>query len=139
MFIFKPFYAILLSIIYIGIIYLLVRKEKKPINYSITIFACLLQLSFLFLWIRKFIDLQTIHNKGFERFERFATFVNISYFLLFIPLLLVFAWYGLKKIGAQDQFPLLKRIFQFFYVGAIVGILILGQPIFEILYYGFAP
>ena len=139
MFIFKPFYAILLSIIYIGIIYLLVRKEKKPINYSITIFACLLQLSFLFLWIRKFIGLQTIHNEGFERFERFATFVNVSYFVLLIPLLLIFAWYGVKKILVQDQFFILKIVFVFVYLGALIGILILGQPIFEILYYGFAP
>lgn len=109
MFIFKPFYAILLSITYIGIIHLLVRKEKKAINYSISIFACLLQLSFLFLWIRKFLVLQTIHNEGFQRFEKFAAFVNGSYFVLFIPLLFLFAWYGIKKIMEQDQFLLLKK------------------------------
>ena len=139
MFIFQPFYAILLGIIYIGIIYLLVRKEKKHINYSITIFACLLQLSFLFLWIKKFLVLQTIHNEGFQRFEKFAAFVNGSYFVLFIPLLLIFAWYGIKKIVVQDQFFILKAIFVFVYIGALIGILIVGQPIFEILYYGFAP
>ena len=139
MFIVKPFYAILLGIVYIGMIYLLVRKEKKYINYSLTSFACLLQLSFLFLWIRKFHALQTIHNKGFQRFEKFSLFVNRSYFVLFIPLLFIFAWYGIKKIVAQDQFFFLKIIFVFVYIGSLVGILIIGQPIFEILYYGFAP
>ncbi len=39
----------------------------------------------------------------------------------------------------QDQFFLLKKIFGIVYIGALVGILILGQPVFEILYYGFAP
>ena len=81
----------------------------------------------------------TSQNVGFQLYEKFSTFVNISYFVLFIPQLVIFAWYGLKKIGSQDQFALLKIIFQFFYVGALIGILILGQPIFEILYYGFAP
>ncbi|MGY0400415.1 hypothetical protein [Carnobacterium jeotgali] len=139
MFIFKPLYAVILGIVYIGIIYSLVRKEKKYINYSITFVSLVLQLSFLFLWVRKFLILQAVHNEGFQRFEKFATFVNISYFVLFIPLLLIFAWYGIKKISVQDQFLLLKGIFAFFYLGALVGILILGQPIFEILYYGFAP
>lgn len=101
--------------------------------------AFFLQLSFLFLWIRKFISLQTIHNEGFERFEKFATFVNVSYFVLLIPLLLIFAWYGVKKILIQAQFFTLKIVFVFVYLGALIGILILGQPVFEILYYGFAP
>lgn len=83
--------------------------------------------------------LQTIHNEGFQRFEKFAAFVNGSYFVLFIPLLFLFAWYGIKKIMEQDQFLLLKKIFVVVYTSALVGILILGQPIFEILYYGFAP
>ncbi|AEB28820.1 hypothetical protein CAR_c00690 [Carnobacterium sp. 17-4] len=135
----QPFYAIVVGIVYIGSIYLLVRKEKKFISYSITIFSSLLQLSFLFLWFEKSVFLMTTQNVGFKTYEDFSTFVTTSYFVLFIPQLVVFAWYGLKKIDAQDQFLLLKRIFQFFYVGALVGILILGQPVFEILYYGFAP
>ena len=81
----------------------------------------------------------TSQNEGFQRFEKFATFVNISYFVLFVPQLLVFAWYGIKTILLQDQFFILKITFVFVYVGALVGILVLGQPIFEILYYGFAP
>ncbi|MER2175048.1 MAG: hypothetical protein ABS911_10235 [Carnobacterium sp.] len=139
MFAMQPFYAIVVGIVYIGSIYLLVRKEKNYISYSITIFSSLLQLSFLFLWFEKLVFLMTTQNVGFQTYEKFSTFVTASYFVLFIPQLVIFAWYGIKKIGAQDQFPLLKRIFQFFYVGALVGILILGQPIFEILYYGFAP
>ena len=135
----QPFYAIVVGIIYIGSIYLLVRKEKKYINYSLTMLACILQSSFLFLWFRESIFLMTSRNVGFQVYANFSTFVNISYFVLFIPQLVIFAWYGLKKIGSQDQFALLKIIFQFFYVGALIGILILGQPIFEILYYGFAP
>ena len=135
----QPFYAIVVGIVYIGSIYLLDRKEKKFISYSITIFSSLLQLSFLFLWFEKLIFLMTSQNVGFQVYENFSTFVTISYFVLFIPQLVIFAWYGIKKIGVQDQFLLLKRIFQFFYVGALVGILILGQPVFEILYYGFAP
>lgn len=135
----QPFYAIVVGIIYIGSIYLLIRKEKKYINYSLTMLACILQSSFLFLWFRESIFLMTSRNVGFQVYANFSTFVNISYFVLFIPQLVIFAWYGLKKIGSQDQFALLKIIFQFFYVGALIGILILGQPIFEILYYGFAP
>ena len=135
----QPFYAIVVGIIYIGSIYLLVRKEKGYISYSITVFLSLLQLSFLFLWFEKLVFLMTTQNVGFKAYEAFSTFVTTSYFVLFIPQLIVFSWYGIKKIGAQDQFLLLKRIFQFFYVGALVGILILGQPVFEILYYGFAP
>lgn len=139
MFLYQPFYAVLLGIFYVGSIYLLVRKEKKFINYSLTILACILQLSFLFIWFRESIFLMTTQNVGFQTYEHFSRFVTTSYFVLFIPQLVVFAWYGIKKIGAQDQFLLLKRIFQFFYVGALVGILILGQLVFEILYYGFAP
>ncbi|SDQ24254.1 hypothetical protein [Carnobacterium viridans] len=139
MFAMQPFYAIVVGIIYIGSIYLLIRKEKKYINYSLTMLACILQSSFLFLWFRESIFLMTSRDVGFQVYANFSTFVNISYFVLFIPQLVIFAWYGLKKIGSQDQFALLKIIFQFFYVGALIGILILGQPIFEILYYGFAP
>ena len=135
----QPFYAIVVGIVYIGSIYLLVRKEKRYISYSITIFSSLLQLSFLFLWFEKLVFLMTTQNVGFQAYEKFSTFVTTSYFVLFIPQLVIFAWYGIKKIGAQDQFPLLKVIFIIFYVGALAGILILGQPIFEILYYGFAP
>lgn len=135
----QPFYAIVVGIVYIGSNYLLVRKEKKYISFSITIFSSLLQLSFLFLWFEKLVFLMTTQNVGFQAYEKFSTFVTTSYFVLFIPQLVIFAWYGIKKIGAQDQFPLLKVIFIIFYVGALAGILILGQPIFEILYYGFAP
>lgn len=139
MFLYQPFYAVLLGIFYVGSIYLLVRKEKKHINYSLTMLACILQLSFLFLWFRKSIFLMTSQNVGFQAYANFSTFVNISYFVLFIPLLLIFAWYGSKKILVQDQFSSLKIVFVIFYIGALIGILILGQPIFEILYYGFAP
>ena len=110
----QPFYAIVVGIIYIGSIYLLIRKEKKYINYSLTMLACILQSSFLFLWFRESIFLMTSRNVGFQVYANFSTFVNISYFVLFIPQLVIFAWYGLKKIGSQDQFALLKIIFQFF-------------------------
>lgn len=81
----------------------------------------------------------TNQNLGFEVYESFATFVTLSYFILTIPLLLLFAWFGIKKIMKQDQYNLLKVSFVFVYLSALAGILILGQPIFEFSYYGFAP
>lgn len=81
----------------------------------------------------------TSQNVGFQAYANFSTFVNISYFVLFVPLLLIFAWYRSKKILVQDQLFSLKIVFVIFFIGALIGILILGQPIFEISYYGFAP
>lgn len=135
----NPFYAIVSGIIYILIIFLLVRKEKKYITYSITTLSGLLYLSFLFLWLEKTVYLMTSSDVGFSVYDSFLRFVNISYFVLFVPLLLIFAWYGIKKILSQDQLFWLKSSFVLVYVSALVGILILGQPVFVIFYYGFAP
>lgn len=139
MFSLQPFYAMLAAFIYVGIVYLLVRKEKKSITYSVTALACLLQLSYLFLWLRKSVYFMTTSNVGFPAYERFLSFVESSYFVLTIPLLLLLAWYVIKKIGQQDLSFWLKTVLILIYVGALIGVLIIGQLIFIILYYGFAP
>lgn len=105
----QPFYAIVVGIIYIGSIYLLVRKEKRYISYSITIFLSLLQLSFLFLWFEKLVFLMTTQNVGFKAYEAFSTFVTTSYFVLFIPQLVVFAWYGIKKNRHTRSISLIEK------------------------------
>lgn len=135
----QPFYAMMLALIYIGVTYLLVRNEKKYIAYGMTIFSSFLNFAFLFLWLEKTIFLMTSTGGGLQRFKTFDQFVNKSYFALFIPLLILFAWYGIKKIMLQDQFLWLKIIFVLIYVGALVGLFVLGQLVFSLLYYGFAP
>ena len=139
LFAYQPFYAMMLALIYIGVTYFLVRHENKYITYGITIFSCLLNFSFLYLWLDKIILLMTSTGEGFQRFMEFSQFVDVSYFILLVPLLLLFAWYGIKKIVQQNQYFGLKIVFIFFYIGALVGLLILGQIVFSLLYYGFAP
>lgn len=135
----QPLIAIILSVIYIAIIYVLVRKEQKTVTYSLTAILAFLQIGFLCLWFNKVDILVAGSNISFDLFNDFFSFVNTAYFLLAIPFLLILAWYAVKTIMKQDQSIWLKRIFSVVYLAALVGVLILGRLIFVILYYGFAP
>lgn len=139
MFMNQPFYALLSGMIYVGIVYLFVRKEKKVITYSFTIFSGLLQLSFLYLWLDKATFLMRSSNLGFEVYNSFLRFVYVFYFILMIPLVLISAWYGVKKIISLDYFSWFKTLFGLTYIGALLGISIIGEFVFALLYYGFAP
>jgi hypothetical protein len=139
MFMNQPFYAILLGMIYIGIVYLFVRKEKKVITYSLTILSGLLQLSFLYLWLEKATFLMRSSNLGFEVYNSYLRFIHMSYFILMIPLVLICVWFGIKKIISLDFFSWFKILFSLAYIGALLGISIIGEFVFVLLYYGFAP
>ena len=135
----QPLIAIILSVIYIAIIYVLIRKEQKSVTYSLTAILSFLQIGFLYLWFSKLDVLEAGSNIGFDLFNDLFAFVNTAYLLLATPFLLILAWYGVKTIMKQDQSIWLKRIFSGVYLAALVGVLILGRLIFVILYYGFAP
>ena len=135
----QPLIAIILSVIYIAIIYVLVRKEQKIVTYSLTAILSFLQIGFLYLWFNKVDVLEAGSNIGFDLFNDLFAFVNTAYLLLAIPFLLILAWYGVKTIMKQNQSIWLKRIFSVVYLAALVGVLILGRLLFVILYYGFAP
>ena len=135
----NPFYAVISGIIYVLIVFLMVRKEKKYLKYGITILFSILHLSFLYLWFDKIVYLMTSSNLELSTYNNFLRFVNVSYFVLLVPLLFVFAWYGIKKILSQDQYLWLKSIFTIVYISALIATLILGELVFVILYYGFAP
>lgn len=135
----NPFYAVISGIIYVLIVFLMVRKEKKYLKYGVTILFSILHLSFLYLWFDKILYLMTSTNLELSTYNNFLRFVNVSYFVLLVPLLFVFAWYGIKKILSQDQYLWLKSIFTIIYISALIATLILGELVFVILYYGFAP
>lgn len=135
----NPFYAVISGIIYVLIVFLMVRKEKKYLKYGVTILFSILHLSFLYLWFDKIVYLMTSSNLELSTYNNFLRFVNVSYFFLLVPLLFVFAWYGIKKILSQDQYLWLKSIFTIVYISALIATLILGELVFVILYYGFAP
>lgn len=135
----NPFYAVISGIIYVLIVFLMVRKEKKYLKYGVTILFSILHLSFLYLWFDKIVYLMTSSNLELSTYNNFLRFVNVSYFVLLVPLLFVFAWYGIKKILSQDQYLWLKSIFTIVYISALIATLILGELVFVILYYGFAP
>lgn len=135
----QPLIAIIMSFIYIAIIYILVRKEPKIITYSLTAILSFLQIGFLYLWFNKVGILEAGSNISFELYNNFFSFVNTSYVVLAIPFLLILAWYGVKAIMKQDQSTWLKRIFSVVYSAALVGVLILGRLVFVILFYGLAP
>lgn len=135
----NPFYAVISGIIYVLIVFLMVRKEKKYLKYGVTILFSILHVSFLYLWFDKIVYLMTSSNLELSTYNNFLRFVNVSYFVLLVPLLFVFAWYGIKKILSQDQYLWLKSIFTIVYISALIATLILGELVFVILYYGFAP
>ncbi len=135
----QPFYAMLMALAYVGLVYLSVRKEKKPIAYSITAFSGVLQGGFLFLWLRRSVYLMTTSNVGFDTYADYYGFIEVSYFVLAIVLLLILAWYGGRKILKQKHFPVLRVGFLVTYIAALFGVLIIGHPAFILLYYGFAP
>ncbi len=135
----NPFYAVISGIIYVLIVFLMVRKGKKYLKYGVTILFSILHLSFLYLWFDKIVYLMTSSNLELSTYNNFLRFVNVSYFVLLVPLLFVFAWYGIKKILSQDQYLWLKSIFTIVYISALIATLILGELVFVILYYGFAP
>lgn len=139
MFLDNPFYAVISGIIYVLIVFLMVRKGKKYLKYGVTILFSILHLSFLYLWFDKIVYLMTSSNLELSTYNNFLRFVNVSYFVLLVPLLFVFAWYGIKKILSQDQYLWLKSIFTIVYISALIATLILGELVFVILYYGFAP
>ncbi|GEK90771.1 hypothetical protein [Alkalibacterium kapii] len=139
MFIHQPFYPMILALSYIGITYILVKNEKNYVKYGVTTLLTVLNLSFLYLWLEKVVFLMTSTEISFQTFEKFGRFVDNSYFVLIVPLLLLFAWYGVKKFLQQDHYLLLKSLVIIFYIGALIGVLILGQLVFSLLYYGFAP
>ena len=135
----QPFYAIMLSVFYLGVIYLLVKRENKYISYGLTILASLIQVTFLYFWFEKTKFLMESSNLGLQVFENFYRFVNTSYFILFIPLLLILAWYGIRKIAIKSHSLLSKIISAVFYIAVLIGLLVFGQFIFIVLFYGFAP
>lgn len=135
----QPFYAILFSLFYVGIIHLLVRDLKKSRALGITILASLMQLTFLYFWLDKIIFLMINNNLGPKAFEDLYKFVDISYFLLFLPLFLLLAWYGFKSIARKSHSFFFKWLFIFLYLFVLIGLFLLGNFIFISLFYGFAP
>ena len=70
----QPFYAIMLSVFYLGVIYLLVKRENKYISYGLTILASLIQVTFLYFWFEKTKFLMESSNLGLQVFENFYRF-----------------------------------------------------------------
>ncbi|WP_225742991.1 hypothetical protein [Marinilactibacillus sp. Marseille-P9653] len=139
MFSLQPFFAMVSAFIYVGIVYICVRKEKKSIKLSVTISAGVLQGVFLFLWLRQSVYFMTTSNVGFPAYERFAQFVEIAYIVLAIPFVIVLLRYIIKIIVRHIQSYWLRGIVISVYAGALGGIVYLGQLVFLILYYGLAP
>ncbi|MEC6748274.1 hypothetical protein VXN63_06930 [Marinilactibacillus sp. XAAS-LB27] len=139
MFSLQPFYAIISAFIYVGIVYLCVRKERKSIKLGVTISAGLLQVAFLYLWWRQSFYLMSTANVGFPAYERFLLFVEVAYIVLAIPFVIVLLGYIIKIIIRHVQSFWLRGVVISVYAGALGGIVYLGQLAFLLLYYGFAP
>ncbi|GEL66843.1 hypothetical protein [Marinilactibacillus psychrotolerans] len=139
MFVYYPSFAVLTGIIYVGIVYLLVRKEKKSIFYSLVTLAIFLQGTFLVIWLGWIALIKSSGNNEFPTIDHFSAFVDISYYPLMIAFLTIITWFGSKLILSQNQFPFLKIVFMFFFIPALFGVFLLAQPIYSALYYGFAP
>lgn len=139
MFSLQPFYAIISAFIYVGIVYLCVRKEREFIKFGVTILAGLLQVAFLYLWWRQSFYLMSTANVGFPAYERFLLFVEVAYIVLAILFVIVLLGYIIKIIIRHVQSFWLRGVVISVYAGALGGIVYLGQLAFLLLYYGFAP
>lgn len=139
MFVYYPSFAVLTGILYVGMVYLLVRKEKKYIFYSLVSLAIFLQGTFLVIWMGMIALVKSSGNNEFPTIDHFSAFVDISYYPLMIAFLTIITWFGSKLILSQNQFPFLKIVFMFFFIPALFGVFLLAQPIYSALYYGFAP
>lgn len=136
---YTPLFALALSCLYVGIIYLFVRKEKKAVFYSVITFVSILQGVFFVTWSWIIISLKINLTREFPSLEDLILFVDLSYYIVSIPFLLIIMWFGSKIILSQKHFPLLRIVFLVFFILALIGVFILWQPIHDALYYGFAP
>lgn len=139
MLIYYPLSEIFVGFLYVGIIYLLARKERKPIFYSLVILASVLQIVFLSIWRGMIVFMNMSGSQEFPTIENFSTFVDISYYILSVPFLLIVLWFAGKIIWSQKHFPILRIIFLVFFVLALYGVFVIGPLFHMILYYGFAP
>lgn len=64
---------------------------------------------------------------------------NNFYFLISIPLLLIFAWHGSRAIARKNKSILFKVVFILFYISGLIGLLILGNYLFLVYFFGLAP
>lgn len=136
---YTPLFALAISCLYVGIIYLFVRKEKKAVFYSVITFVSILQGIFFVTWSWIIISLKISLSREFPSLEDLILFVDLSYYIVSIPFLLIIMWFGSKMILSQKHFPLLRIVFLVFFILALIGVFILWQPIHDALYYGFAP
>lgn len=136
---YTPLFALAVSCLYVGIIYLFVRNEKKAVFYSVITFTSILQGLFFITWSGIIISLKISLNREFPSLEDLILFVDLSYYVVTIPFLLIIMWFGSKLILSQKHFPILRIVFLVFFILALIGVFILWQPIHDALYYGFAP
>lgn len=138
MFVNQPVCALIMSLIYVSLAYSLVMNEKNLITYIVTVLASLMQLTFLYLWYQHITFLLNNVNIELSIYLKFSRFVDLAYLALFIPLLILVAWYGLRKIIERDTYFFLKIIIAIVYLTILFGVLVFGALLFPLLYYGFA-
>lgn len=127
-----------MGLLSVGIVYLCVRKEKKFVFFSIITFFVALRSLFLIAWTWGVILLTTNLSNELLSIDDFYSYVEISYYIVSIPFLLIVMWFGGKIILAQKHFPILRVLFLIVFVLALGGVFIIGLPIHQALYYGFA-
>ncbi|WP_208559273.1 hypothetical protein [Marinilactibacillus kalidii] len=78
-------------------------------------------------------------SSEFPTFEDVYAFVDMSYYIIVIPFLLIVMWFVGKKIWAQKDFPILRVLFLVVFALALYGLFTIGSLFHIILYYGFGP
>lgn len=133
---------VIILIIFLVLMYILLRKERKSIKFSIFIYFLLLSIVFMIglIYISSTYQLNTLYGNPIDGgFNKLLDWVTVLMFFFLVPLFIVIGYKLFKLANKALEKTWVKIIALTSWLTVIAGILYLSTTIFVITFYGIGP
>ncbi|WP_336822765.1 hypothetical protein [Sporosarcina sp. USHLN248] len=129
----------IILLIFIGLLYVLLKQDRKSVKYAFLIYFSLLSIVFLSGLHHIISTYQLYDHPAVGGFEKLFSYVNLFRYLYLIPLFILIAYklitFTLKSFNSLRA----KIAMSLLWIVVLLGAMYVSSFLFILLFYGFAP
>lgn len=133
---------VIILIIFLVLMYILLRKERKSIKFSLFTYFLLLSIVFMIglIYISSTYQLNTLYSNPIDGgFNKLLDWVTVLMFFFLVPLFIVIGYKLFKLANRAFEKIWVKIIALTSWITVLAGIVYLSTTIFMLIFYGIAP
>ncbi|MUV37982.1 hypothetical protein JNUCC1_01790 [Lentibacillus sp. JNUCC-1] len=132
-------FKIIILVIFLILMYILLRKERKSIKFSFLIYFTLLSIVFL-IGLQYISSVYQLYDNPIDGgFNKKFDWVYTFLYLYFIPLLILLGFKSIKFTNKMFEPTWAKILMYIFWLAVLIVIGYVLPFIFILIFYGFAP